>query len=58
MHIIIDWQRQEQLTRTIWKQLKHRAAIELVIGTLQSDRRLERNYLSGEAGHAINGGGI
>ncbi|MEG2971766.1 MAG: transposase, partial [Akkermansia sp.] len=36
------------------KKLKHRSAIEPVIGHLKSDCRLERNYLTGEEGNAIN----
>lgn len=52
--VTIDRERQGKLTRTIWKKLKHRAAIEPVIGHLKSDCRLERNYLPGEAGNAMN----
>lgn len=52
--VTIDRERQGKLTRRVWKQLKHRAAIEPVIGHLKSDCRLERNYLSGEAGNAIH----
>ena len=52
--VSIDRERQGKLTRTIWKKLKHRAAIEPIIGHLKSDCRLERNYLLGEAGNAIN----
>ena len=52
--VTIDRERKGSLTRRIWKKLKHRSAIEPVIGHLKSDCRLERNYLSGEEGNAIN----
>ncbi|MEG0143934.1 MAG: transposase [Akkermansia sp.] len=52
--VTIDRERRRTLTRTVWKKLKHRSAIEPVIGHLKSDCRLERNYLTGEEGNAIN----
>jgi IS5 family transposase len=41
-------------TRSLRKWLKHRQAIEPIIGHLKSDGRLNRNYLLGEQGDAIN----
>jgi len=34
--------------------LKQRSAMELVIGHMKSDRRLDRNYLPGQEGDRIN----
>ncbi len=52
--VMVDRERRGKLSKTIWKKLKHRSAIEPVIGHLKSDCRLERNYLQGEEGNAIN----
>ena len=34
--------------------MKHRAAVEPVIGHLKADHRMERNYLKGRDGDRIN----
>lgn len=41
-------------TRSLRKGLKRRQAIEPIIGHLNSDGRLDRNYLQGRDGDAIN----
>jgi transposase, IS5 family len=46
--------RKGSLTRSAWRWLRRRAAIEPVIGHLKSDTRLDRNYLLGEEGDRIN----
>ncbi len=52
--VMVDRARRGKLSKGVWKNLKHRSAIEPVIGHLKSDCRLERNYLQGEEGNAIN----
>jgi transposase, IS5 family len=42
------------LTATIHRELRRRAAIEPMIGHMKTDGRLDRNYLLGTAGDAIN----
>ena len=42
------------LTPTIQKELRRRSGIEPMIGHMKSDGRLDRNYLLGRAGDAIN----
>jgi IS5 family transposase len=46
--------RKRTLTRSAWRWLRRRAAIEPVIGHLKSESRLDRNYLLGEEGDRIN----
>jgi IS5 family transposase len=46
--------RKGSLTRSAWRWLRRRAAIEPVIGHLKADTRLDRNYLLGEEGDRIN----
>ncbi len=46
--------RKRSLTRSAWRWLRRRAAIEPVIGHLKSESRLDRNYLLGEEGDRIN----
>ena len=46
--------RKGSLSRSAWRWLRRRAAIEPVIGHLKSDTRLDRNYLLGEEGDRIN----
>jgi IS5 family transposase len=46
--------RKGSLTRSAWRWLRRRAAIEPVIGHLKTDTRLDRNYLLGEEGDRIN----
>ena len=42
------------LTPTIKKELRRRSGIEPMIGHMKSDGRLDRNYLLGSAGDALN----
>jgi len=42
------------VTKAIKRNLKRRSAIEPVIGHAKSDHRMDRNYLIGSAGDAIN----
>jgi IS5 family transposase len=42
------------LTATIRKELKRRSAIEPMIGHMKNDGRLDRNYLLGTVGDAVN----
>jgi IS5 family transposase len=43
-----------RVTEQIKRALRRRPAIEPVIGHTKSDHRMERNYLAGQAGDAIN----
>jgi IS5 family transposase len=42
------------LTATLRRELRRRSAIEATIGHMKADGRLDRNYLKGTAGDAIN----
>jgi IS5 family transposase len=42
------------LTATMRRELKRRSAIEATIGHMKTDGRLDRNFLLGQAGDAIN----
>jgi IS5 family transposase len=44
----------KKLSRGLWKLLRRRAAIEMVIGHCKQDHRLERNDLLGTVGDRIN----
>jgi transposase, IS5 family len=44
----------KRATRAMRRMLKRRAAIEPVIGHMKSDNRMNRNYLTGQAGDKIN----
>jgi hypothetical protein len=46
--------RKRSLSRSAWRWLRRRVAIEPVIGHLKMDTRLDRNYLLGEEGDRIN----
>jgi IS5 family transposase len=46
--------RRRGLTPTMRRELKRRSALEAVIGHMKNDGRLDRNYLIGHAGDAIN----
>ena len=43
-----------RVTQQIRRELKRRSAVEPVIGHLKSDHRMDRNYLAGRTGDAIN----
>ena len=51
--VFISGQRRS-LTVTIRRELRRRSAIEPVIGHMKSDGRLDRNFLAGTRGDAIN----
>jgi len=42
------------VTQQIKRELKRRSAVEPVIGHLKSDHRMDRNFLAGRAGDAVN----
>jgi len=42
------------MTKEIRRQMRRRSAVEPVIGHTKSDHRMDRNYLAGQAGDAIN----
>ena len=42
------------MTKAIKRQMRRRAAVEPVIGHTKADHRMERNYLVGSAGDAVN----
>lgn len=46
--------KKKSFTRTEWKWLKRRSAIEPIFSHLKSDNRMERNYLKGKEGDRIN----
>lgn len=46
--------RKRGLTATMCRELKRRSAIEATIGHMKTDGRLDRNFLLGHAGDAIN----
>jgi len=42
------------MTKAIKRQMRRRAAVEPVIGHLKDDHRMDRNYLAGSKGDAVN----
>jgi IS5 family transposase len=42
------------MTPAIKREMKRRAAVEPVIGHIKNEHRMERNYLAGTQGDAIN----
>ena len=46
--------RRRGMTATIRRELKRRSAIEPVIGHMKTDGRLDRNFLAGAQGDAVN----
>jgi transposase, IS5 family len=42
------------ISRSLWRRMKRRAAVEPSIGHLKAEHRLERNLLKGVTGNAIN----
>jgi IS5 family transposase len=46
--------RQRGLSATMRRELRRRSAIEATIGHMKTDGRLDRNFLLGQAGDAIN----
>ena len=50
----IDKRRRGSTSKSLWRWMKRRAAVEPTIGHLKAEHRLERNRLKGTAGDAIN----
>lgn len=46
--------RRKRVSRSLWKWIKRRSAIEPIIGHLKSDNRMDRNYLKGREGDRMN----
>ena len=46
--------RKKSMSRTDWKWVKRRVAVEPLIGHLKADHRMERNYLKGVTGDRMN----
>lgn len=43
-----------RVTPTIKRLMRRRSAVELVIGHLKNENRMDRNYLAGQQGDAVN----
>ena len=52
--IHVDKRRRGRTPKSLWRRMKHRAAVEPSIGHLKTEHRLERNRLKGAAGNAVN----
>ena len=52
--IHVDKRRRGRTPPSLWRRMKHRAAVEPSIGHLKAEHRLERNRLKGTAGNAVN----
>ena len=52
--IHVDKRRRGRTPRSLWRRMKHRAAVEPSIGHLKTEHRLERNRLKGVGGDAVN----
>ena len=52
--IHVDKRRRGRTPQSLWRRMKHRAAVEPSIGHLKAEHRLERNRLKGAAGNAVN----
>jgi len=52
--IHVDKRRRGRTPPSLWRRMKHRAAVEPSIGHLKTEHRLERNRLKGAAGNAVN----
>lgn len=52
--IHVDKRRRGRTPPSLWRRMKHRAAVESSIGHLKTEHRLERNRLKGAAGNAVN----
>jgi IS5 family transposase len=50
----VDKRRRGRTSRSLWRWMKRRAAVEPSIGHLKTEHRLERNRLKGVAGDALN----
>jgi len=54
IEVHVDKRRRGRTPRSLWKWMKHRAAIEPSIGHLKHGHRMDRNRLKGEEGDRIN----
>ena len=54
VEVHIDKPRRGRTPKSLWKWMKHRAAIEPGIGHLKNEHRMDRNRLKGIAGDHIN----
>jgi IS5 family transposase len=52
--IHVDKRQRGRTPQSLWRRMKHRAAVEPSIGHLKAEHRLERNRLKGVAGNAVN----
>ena len=52
--IHVDKRRRGRTPKSLWRRMKHRAAVEPSIGHLKTEHRLERNRLKVAAGNAVN----
>ncbi len=52
--VYVDRERRGTISKSLWRFMKRRAAIEPIIGHMKSGHRLERNRLKGTPGNAIN----
>jgi transposase, IS5 family len=50
----VDKRTRGKISRSLWRKMKRRAAVEPSIGHLKAEHRLERNRLKGITGDAIN----
>jgi len=50
----VDKRKRGRTPQSLWRRMKHRAAVEPSIGHLKAEHRLERNRLKGVAGNAVN----
>jgi IS5 family transposase len=48
--IHVDKRRRGKISRTLWRRMKRRAAVEPSIGHLKNEHRLDRNRLKGVVG--------
>jgi transposase, IS5 family len=52
--IRVDTRRRGRTPPSLWRRMKHRAAVEPSIGHLKTEHRLERNRLKVAAGNTVN----
>ena len=50
----VDKRRRGRTSKSLWRWMKRRAAVEPAIGHLKREHRMDRNRLKGEAGDCIN----
>ena len=50
----VDKRRRGRTSKSLWRWMKRRAAVEPAIGHLKSEHRLDRNRLKGEEGDQLN----